>query len=100
MGKILHLYNPQGEIEARELHLAILELAAARDSSSDALVLALADTLASIAVSLDRRDGVRSLNDRMHSFLQRVDSSYRRMHDVAATRDLGEVSRDCAHRDG
>lgn len=61
-----------------ELKLAIMALAKDTDCESEALVLAMADVLASLAIVLDREEGRlrSSLDQRLDTFVVRVRERY------------------------
>lgn len=57
----------------------VLKIAAAHDLDSATFMLAIADTVATVAAVLDRRDDTVSLQDRLDVFCKRVEETYRTM---------------------
>lgn len=72
------------EAQAQQFRMDILKLAGDRNLDSAVVVCALADAVATVAVSLDRHTGERTLDDRLQSFYQRAEQTYHRTHGIAA----------------
>lgn len=62
--------------KANRIRQRILEFGRDADLDSADIVLGLADALATIAFTLDRREGKQSIDDRLHSFCKRVEDTY------------------------
>ena len=79
----IHSTPPVARSSAVMVRQRILELLAKTNADSADVALALADILALTAVTLDLEAGRQSLDDRLHSFEQRVRETY-----VRARRDM------------
>lgn len=85
MPKLIHQFSRmQFEAEAQRLRQDVLRLCAERNLDSAAVVAACADVVATVAATLDAREGTRTLNDRLDSFCGRVEETYERTRDIAA----------------
>lgn len=59
--------------------LRVLELARDEDAPSDVVVMALADCLATIAITLENRGDYQPLERRLDSFIAATQEKYRRL---------------------
>lgn len=82
----------QFEPQAQRLRQEIISRAEMLNLDSLVVVAAIADVLATVAVTLDRTTGQRTLADRLHSFNERVEQTYHRTHKVAQEMS-GEAAR-------
>lgn len=65
------------EMQAIQMKEDIIKLARDKDLDSEVVVVAMADVLGLTASMLDRKFGRMSLDDRLHTFNQRVEQAYK-----------------------
>lgn len=70
------------EQEALAMRVKLMQACSVEDARIEVAVAAVADMVAIAAVKLDTEGDTHTLQDRLHSFCQRVEETYKRMRDV------------------
>ena len=77
--KTVHECDRTFDAAVHALRLRVLEMARDAEADSDVLAAAFADVLATVMIVQDQTLGRRQIEDRLGSFLGRVEETYARM---------------------